>query len=201
VKIIVCDLDGTLFLDKKIYHFLLKVLIRFSWFRKLYLNIKERNGKRVKFLAKLFIFLSDQLDEIYTDKPILNRGARKFFKKARDKGIKVFISSSSKSQRIKKLLKKSHINNLFDDIFGREIAKKYHIKEIFLKQSLVDKDRKKILVIANEPADLLFSKKEGINHVIMISNPFSKEELMDWGVPEENIFRNFDEINKKIFCQ
>jgi FMN phosphatase YigB (HAD superfamily) len=206
VKVIISDVDGTLVSSRKISHFFLRLVSRISFLRFFYLRVIVRNGKRFsleKLVAKIIFFFSEQLEK-NEKKPELSKGAKKFLKKARDRGVKVFASSNSKSERIERFFKGAHINNLFDNVFGREIPKRDHIKKIFdsLDNKLSREElRKRTLVIGNELGDIILSREEGINNIVMITNPFSKKELMDWGVPEENIFRDFDEINKKIFCQ
>jgi FMN phosphatase YigB (HAD superfamily) len=206
IKVIISDVDGTLVSSRKISHFFIRVISKISFLRFFYLRVIVRNGESLsleKLLAKIIFFFSEQLEK-NEKKPKLSKGAKKFLRKARDKGIKIFASSNSKSERIGRFFKVAHINNLFDLILGRETPKRYHIKKIFdsLDNGLSKKElTKRTLVIGNELGDIILSKEEGIDNIVMISNPFSKEELVKWGIPEENICKDFEEVDKKIFGQ
>lgn len=176
----VFDVDGTLLDTKKFYRWMLKRVLERESIRALKENNHSLFGIRKKTIAPILYLFFERLDR----RPRLFNRVPEVLEVLFEKQIKMFATTKSKSENIKKKLNQTGILGFFEMLAGREIPKSKHIP-LFAKhanKSLRD-FCSQAFYVGDEPEDMIIGARYGL-HRIGITNTLSSEMLKEAGAQE-----------------
>ena len=193
----IIDVDGTIFDNKKVYRKILKRVLNSnsdSFLSQFYFASLEgsRPGSIFWLRKKLNNLTYAFFEKIDIKRPKIFKGARKFLEKLNESNIKIFASTGSTIERIKRMMKRAKIFSFFELILGREILKAEHIC-LFAKHLNMDVSEfsRQVIYIGDEPTDMILAKKFGA-YGIGITNTFSSRLLREFGA--KKIISDFKEL-------
>ena len=157
---------------------------KFIYIYKNYLR-KKINTKIIKDLDKEFDdFVLDKIDVLKISTALKN------FLRLKKK-YNFYVSTSTPTKKIKRILKKKKIFNCFDNIYGSPRKKVQHIKQI--------KRNKKITIfIGDSIEDFYAAKSTNINFLLKNNSENKSFRKKNPKLFKINSFRNLDKIITKI---
>lgn len=198
------DIDGTLIDCRKIYRFILPKILSLSLTNsELYLPtagfpipswakiLRKIPGlKNVVLQAERLILKGADLLDLFP--PRLFEGTKEVLFQFKKRGLKLFISTGSKTQRTIDRLRDLGILEFFTLIIGSELPKKEHFKVFAQRVNLpFEEFVREAFLVSDSPIDLSLAIKNGI-YPIGISNTFKKEYLLKAGA--KKVISNLREL-------
>jgi phosphoglycolate phosphatase-like HAD superfamily hydrolase len=198
------DTDGTLIDNRKIYRWILPKILPFSFldselslpttgfpipgWAKIFHRIPGL-AKAVLLAERLTLKLADFLDFF---QPRLFEGTEEVLSQFEKRGLKLFATTGSKTQRAIDRLRDLGILEFFTLVIGSELPKKEHFKVFAQRVNLSLEDfAKEAFFISDSPIDLNLAKKSGI-YSIGISTTFKPEYLFRAGA--KKVISNLKEL-------